>query len=113
MGNFIDLYHDFIERTLALVEQYDEVQEFYPFDEQYNHTLLINCLLGLAVVPHEKIINFAPKEKIQIVKAREGFVNSTFDASIKDTVDLIVEVRHCAAHFNIEFQSIDDKNYID
>lgn len=112
MGNFVDLYHDFVERTLALVEQYDEIMEIYPFHEQYNHTLLINCLLGLAVLPNEKIINFAPKEKIQVVKAREGFVNSTFDASIKDTIDLIVEIRHCAAHFNIEFVSTDDNNHI-
>lgn len=113
MGNYKDLHHDFVERTLALIEQYEAIKDNFSFDEQYNHTLLINCLLGLTVLPKEKIIAFAPKEKVPVLKAQMGFANSMFDTSLKDTIELIVEMRHCAAHFNIEFISTDEKNYID
>lgn len=113
MGNFKNLKLDFVRRTLAVIEQYDELKEFYHFDAQYNHTLLINCLLGLAILPKEKIIRYVPKEKIQIVKQKHGFPNSIFDPVIKDTSDLIAEIRDSSAHFNIQFISNDDSFLID
>lgn len=113
MGNYKNLHHDFVERTLALIEQYEALKDMLPFEEQYNHTLLINCLLGLTVLPKEKIITYAPKEKISVIKVKQGLTNSNFSPSLKDTIELIIEMRHCAAHFNIEFFSLDEKNLID
>jgi hypothetical protein len=46
---------DFVRRTLALVRQYDEhVRPFVPEAEQFEETLLINCLVGLLVLPKER-----------------------------------------------------------
>lgn len=45
---------DFIARSLALLDQYDQfVMPCVPQREQYETTLLINCLMGLVVVPFE------------------------------------------------------------
>ncbi len=115
MGNFHKLEIDFIERTLRLIEQYDEWKDLYDFDEQYNHTLLINCLLGLAILPKEKIVEHAPKDKLPILKTMEeaGIKNSKFDARLKDSKDLIVEIRDSTAHFNIKFVSETEEFLID
>ena len=46
---------DFIVRTLRLVEQYEQhVMKDVPKQEQFEVTLLINCLLGLLVLPKER-----------------------------------------------------------
>ena len=49
MGNYSDFETDFVQRTLALIDQYNEMIEVLgkPFREQYNYTLTLNCLLGL------------------------------------------------------------------
>lgn len=45
---------DFIERTLKIIEQYDElVMPSKPEKEQLEVSLLINCLTGLLVLPYE------------------------------------------------------------
>jgi len=41
---------EFIQRTLRIIEQYKE-RECYLGDQYYDVTLLLNCLLGLIVVP--------------------------------------------------------------
>lgn len=50
MGNYSDFETDFVQRTLALIDQYNEMIEVLgkPFREQYNYTLTLNCLLVLS-----------------------------------------------------------------
>ncbi|MEW8347354.1 MAG: HEPN family nuclease [Candidatus Thiodiazotropha taylori] len=57
MGNYHDLEDEFVERTIRLIDQYYNVLGNYPFEEQFNYTLTINCLLGLIVMPKERIIS--------------------------------------------------------
>ena len=54
MGNYYQLEIDFVRRTLDLIEQYEHLKDQFPFEQQFNHTLLTNCLLGLIVLPKEK-----------------------------------------------------------
>ncbi|HEX3035873.1 MAG TPA: HEPN family nuclease [Thermodesulfobacteriota bacterium] len=42
---------DFIVRTLRIIQQYEE---YVPVSQQFEVTLLINCLLGLLVLPKER-----------------------------------------------------------
>lgn len=42
---------DFIVRTLKIIRQYEK---YVPVSEQFEVTLLINCLLGLLVLPKER-----------------------------------------------------------
>lgn len=45
MGNYSDFETEFVQRTLALIDQYNEMIEAQgkPFREQYNYTLTLNC----------------------------------------------------------------------
>ena len=58
MGNYKNLEIDFVHRTLNLITQYENILHKYEYKEQYNYTLLINCLLGLVVVPKEKSLTY-------------------------------------------------------
>lgn len=50
-----ELERDSITRTLEITKQYNEhVMHNVPEENQYEETLLINCLIGLLVLPKEK-----------------------------------------------------------
>ena len=45
---------DFVKRSLEILQQYDRlVRPNIPSDQHYEVTLLLNCLLGLVVLPFE------------------------------------------------------------
>ncbi|WP_367331079.1 HEPN family nuclease [Sphingobacterium multivorum] len=112
MGNYRNIETEFIERTLHLISQYETIQHRYDFREQYNYTLLINCLLGVIVMPKEKNLSYLPAERLTTeLKNQMGIVNSTFNERITDLKTLVVQLRHCVAHFNIDFES-DDDNFL-
>ncbi len=114
MGNYRELEYEFIERSLALIEQYESIYPKFDFKEQYNYTLLINCLLGLIVMPKEKIISYIPKEQLTIeTKNKIGLKNSWINSDIKNMKDLIIALRHSIAHFDIQVESKDEKFLID
>lgn len=114
MGNYADLEYEFIERTLALIMQYESILPRFPFKEQYNHTLLINCLLGLIVMPKERIMTYIPKKELTHEFRMEiGLQQSSINTSITNLKDLIIKLRHSLAHFDIEVESKDEKLLID
>lgn len=116
MGNYRNLETEFIDRTLELISQYEgQIKKTeLEFDKQYNHTLLINCLLGLIVMPKERTIDFLPKDKITITLKNEmGVSNSWFNEEIRDMKSLVIALRHSISHFDIAFNSNDDQFLID
>lgn len=114
MGNYRNLEIDFIERTLNLISQYESILHRYEFEKQYNHTLLVNCLLGLIVFPKEKSITYLPNERItEKLKGEMGIEQSYINNDNMELKSLIVALRHSIAHFNIEFESNNDENLID
>jgi hypothetical protein len=115
MGNYYQLEVDFVRRTLDLIDQYEVLKEQFPFERQYNHTLLTNCLLGLIVLPKEKALSYIPKTRIAFVKALKewGINKSTFNPEIKDTAELFQRLRNAVAHFDIDFISETEEHLID
>lgn len=114
MGNFKNIETEFVERTLRLISQYEGMMHNYKFEEQYNHTLLVNCLLGLIVLPKEKTITYLPNEFLgKELKTKMGIENSTFNQEITNLKDLVIALRHTAAHFDISFESQSDEFLID
>ena len=109
MGNYKDLENEFIERSIALIEQYNGILSQFKFEEQYNYTLSINCLLGLIVLPKEKIITYIPNTRLT-KKFREklGLNTSEIYHEIKTLKDLISKLRHSVAHFDMKVISHDD-----
>ncbi|WGQ13782.1 HEPN family nuclease [Sphingobacterium faecium] len=109
MGNYKNLETEFIERTLHLISQYESQMNRYPFAEQYNYTLLINCLLGIIVLPKEKTIRFLPNDRLTIGLLKDmGIKESQINSNIKDLRSLVIQLRHCIAHFDISFESEGD-----
>lgn len=115
MGNYTNFETDFIERTLALIAQYETHLHSHDFEEQYNYTLLINCLLGLIVLPKERIISYLPNHTIfdKGLMSEMGIEYSTFNHHIQDLKSLIIALRHSIAHFHITVESLDESFLID
>lgn len=42
MGNYKDVETEFLERTLAIIGQYESLMYSLQENERYNHTLLVN-----------------------------------------------------------------------
>lgn len=114
MGNYSDLENDFIERTMRLIHQYYATLDQYPFEEQFNYTLTINCLLGLIVMPKERVITYVPNDRLTSeYKERIGLQRSEVGEHITTLRDLIFSLRHAVAHFNITVISENDEGLID
>lgn len=114
MGNYKNIDTDFVERTMELISQYESTVHKYDFEKQFNHTLLINCLLGLIVFPKERAVSFLPQERItQSLLKEMGVESSCFNSNIKDIRALVVAMRHSIAHFDIHFESENDQFLID
>ncbi len=114
MGNYRNIEIDFIERTLMLISQYDGILYRYEFDKQYNHTLLINCLLGLIVFPKERSISYLPSNRItKELQTEMGLYDTYLNIDYNDLKHLVVALRNSIAHFNIEFESLDEEFRID
>lgn len=93
--------HSFSNHTLKLVESYDG---------PYEATLMINCLLGLLVVPKETVLAAIPEEPLSqlanwgIDPASIRHAGRPTKANPRpDTLrGLVANLRHAVAHFNIK-----------
>ena len=114
MGNYQDIESEFVDRTLRLIDQYYEVLDRYPFEEQFNYTLTINCLLGLIVMPKERVISYVPTDRLTREYQNEiGSPSLEIGANIVTLRDLIKALRNAVAHFDIKVTSEDDRNLVD
>jgi hypothetical protein len=112
MGNYRNFELEFVQRTLALITQYEGFIYTQPFERQYNYTLLVNCLLGLIVMPKEKSFTYLPKERLtNEMKKEMGLMDSIVNEEITTLQDLIISLRHSIAHFDFEINS-NDENFL-
>lgn len=114
MGNYHDLETDFIERTLKLINQYHDALDNYSFEEQFNYTLTINCLLGLIVMPKERVISYIPTTRLTNgFRAQIGLQQSVLGGQIVSLRGFVQELRHSIAHFDIKVISDSEERLID
>lgn len=80
--------------------------------DKFEVTLLLNLLLGLIVVPSEKgLLNYLPNKRIEEL-GNWGLARSQiFIRDIKGLKDLMIQLRHAIAHFDISFEA-DSNNSI-
>ena len=92
---------DFMNRTLSLLEEYNG---------PYDATLLINCLLGLLIVPNETLFEKIPSAPLvhleewgvkpsSIKKTGKPTKRNGEPASLRDIVS---NLRNCVAHFQVK-----------
>lgn len=114
MGNYKDIEHDFIDRTMKLIAQYESILYRYPFEQQYNYTLLLNCLLGIIVIPKETVFSHIPNPAITSeLLEKMGLVNSSINKSHKNFRDLISNLRNSIAHGSFKIVSNTDDFLVD
>lgn len=114
MGNYSDFETEFVQRTLALIEQYNVMIEDKPFNEQYNYTLTLNCLLGLIVLPKERALTFLPSVRLtQELKTEMGLHQSQLPGPEMTLRDLIKKMRNSVAHFSVEVESVSEARLVD
>lgn len=114
MGNYTNFETDFIERTITLIEQYTETVEQHPFEQQLNYTLTLNCLLGLIVMPKERVVNLLPSVSLTPeLKMQMGLNLSRLPGPPMTLDRLIIKMRHSIAHFCVETRSLTGENLMD
>jgi hypothetical protein len=92
--------HSFVENTLALVDSYEG---------KYDATILVNCLLGLLVVPKESFLDVIPEEPLSSLKKwginpdsiRNPGRPTKKNPNPETLRGLVTNLRHAVAHFNI------------
>lgn len=101
MSYLNDFEHSFVDHTLKVLQSYDG---------KYNATILVNCLLGLLVVPKESFLEAIPEDPLTEL-ARWGIEPSSIRNPGRPTKTnphpatlrgLVVNLRHAVAHFSIE-----------
>lgn len=114
MGNYKDIEHDFIDRTMKLIAQYESILHRYSFAEQYNYTLLLNCLLGIIVIPKETVYAHIPNPVITKELLKEmGLIKSSIDKNYQNLRKLIRDLRNSIAHGSFEIVSRTDDFLVD
>ena len=64
MGYYTQQEFDFVQRTKKILEQYDSIDFSKNESEKYEITLLLNCFVGLLILPKEHWYDKLPKTEI-------------------------------------------------
>lgn len=91
---------EFVQRTRAVVGQYDQLESTLGADF-YNVTLLLNCLLGLVVLPRENRLNAIQDGDIP-ESIRHTLANAVNNRNEKISVtfsDYIIGLRNAIVHW--------------
>lgn len=106
MGIYGNIDTDFAKRTLKIIEQYDHAKQLGP--ENFEVTLLVNCFVGLLILPHERRINLIPD--VGLDELAKWSIDPTFikdwgrmkKGERKTLRQLVRRLRNSVAHFQIE-----------
>jgi hypothetical protein len=104
MSYLTNFEQSFCKHTLQLMEKHENEREFPA-------TLLINCLLGLLVLPSENAFKAIPDDKLETIAEwgldrscirHPGRVSGKANAKKSETLhEFTINLRHAVAHFNI------------
>ncbi|WP_147405403.1 HEPN family nuclease [Orbus hercynius] len=90
---------DFIQRTLDILERNK--------DEKYNVTLLINCCIGLLVVPKEAF--FDNIKTMALSQFNIDTAHLTAKNKDKNLQSIVRRMRNGITHFHLDFESRDNE----
>jgi hypothetical protein len=95
MGYYENQDLDFVKRTKEIIEQYDSFQ--LNTDEKYEVTLLLNCFVGLLILPQQKLFDELPTT---LINSRDWGISPNDIETIIDNRRNIEEknVRNIARH---------------
>jgi len=109
MSSYKQQEFDFVNRTQKIIEQYDQLK--LEESENFNVTLLINCLTGLLILPQQHWFTNLPKEIITIKKWGISVEDISFikDGESKNPENIARHLRNSIAHYNYKIFSDEEK----
>ncbi len=110
MSMYLQQEFDFIQRTKIIIEQYDEHFCNKNTDMKFDVTLLLNCMVGLLILPHTYWFGYLPKELIS--KAQWGIHPDNISfikiGETKSVDEVTRHLRNSLSHYR--FQVFKDEN---
>ena len=112
MSHYKQQEFDFIDRTKQIIKQYDNLTPSTG-EEKYEVTLLLNCLVGLLILPQQEWFGHLPTEittsndwgidetEIEVIK------NSSLKDEDKTIANIAKHLRNSVAHYR--FKVFSDK----
>ena len=102
MSHYKNQEIDFINRTKTIIQQYDRFQIVET--EKYEVTLLINCLIGLLILPQQHWFDNLPTQE---VSQKEWGINPKHISTIKkgetkNVKNVARHLRNSIAHYNFK-----------
>ena len=100
MSNYKNQEFDFIKRTKKIIEQYQNFQ--IEKEESFEVTLLLNCLVGLIIIPKQHWFDSLPTE---IVSQKEWGINQDNilfikEPELKTVKNIARHIRNSISHYN-------------
>lgn len=108
MSHYLQQEFDFIIRTKKLIEQYENLQ--IAEKDKFEVTLLLNCLVGLLILPQQNWFNNLPKD---LISEKEWGIAPHHISSIKEGEPKNVEnvarhLRNSVSHYR--FNAFDNSS---
>ena len=102
MSHYLHQEFDFVERTKKIIEQYDSLT--IPEKDKFEVTLLLNCLVGLLILPQQNWYDNLPSEIISqkewgIAPEHISFIKHGETKNIKD---ISRHLRNSVAHYRLK-----------
>lgn len=110
MSNYKQQEFDFVTRTKKILEQYDNIDFPSNGKEKYEVTLLLNCFVGLLILPKEHWYDKLPTTGE--IDENEWGINpahiTIIDGGVKSVQKVVEHLRNSVAHYR--FTLIGDEN---
>lgn len=108
MSNYKNQEFDFVNRTKAIIEQYEKIE--LSKAEKFEVTLLLNCLVGLLILPQQNWFDNLPTD---IISQKEWGINDKHISFIKagetkNVKDIARHLRNSISHYR--FRAFDNKS---
>lgn len=92
--------YDFVARTKKIIEQYEEFE--LTNNEKYEVTLLVNCFVGLLILPQQHWFNNLPTELISEGNwgLRNGSISYLKAGEEKTVKQIVRHLRNSVSHYH-------------
>jgi len=102
MSYYLHQEFDFVERTKKIIEQYDSLT--IPEKDKFEVTLLLNCFVGLLILPQQKWYDNLPTEIVSqkewgIAPEHISFIKQGEEKNIKN---ISRHLRNSVAHYRFK-----------
>jgi len=108
MSMYLQQEFDFVDRTKKILKQYDELK----YDEKFEDTLMLNCLVGLLILPQQAWFDLVPnellsREKWGIPPEQISYITKDEEKTVSNTAR---HLRNSISHYRFEvFGDSDNK----